>query len=126
MRRNGFGWILAIAVAAAPAGACAMSAPQPQGRCRVVHVEKLPAETGGADAICAVFEKAIAARAPNLRYDSMEVEVLSKAGLVATVIAGGKTLAKLNFSVVDRNLNPVSMERFAQSLAAEVAKNHRS
>ena len=64
-----------------PAAACApaMSAPQDRrvGSCRIVNAEKLPAEAGGADAICSAIEQAIAARAPNVRY-SAEVRVLSK------------------------------------------------
>ena len=55
-----------------------MSAPQPtRGPCRVIGGEKLPAEAGGADAICAAVQRAVAARAPGVRY-SAEVRVLSR------------------------------------------------
>jgi hypothetical protein len=114
-----FAGILASAayVAASPP---AMSAPYARP-CTVLNGEKLPPESGGADAICSAIEQAIAARAPKVRYTA-EVRVLSKSGLSVTVVANGKKLPDQNMSVSDRNLNPWAIKRFAEGLAEEVAK----
>jgi hypothetical protein len=112
--------LAAIIACAAFACAPAMSAPHGSGPCRVLGGEKLPAEAGPA-AICAAVERAMASRAPTVRY-SAEVRVLSKSALSATLVANGKTLPKQEFAVNDRDLNSRSIERFAQAMADEVAK----
>ncbi len=114
-----FAGVIASATVVA-ASAPAMSALQ-NGLCRVVNGEKLPAESGGAAAICSAVEQAMAARAPKVRYTA-EVRVLSKSALAALVVADGKALPKQEFAVSDRNLNPSSIKRFAEGLADEVAK----
>ena len=68
------GMVVAFAAVAALGGP-AMSAPIPAGTCRVLHAEKLPADAGGADALCSAMKQAISARAPHVRY-SAEVRVL--------------------------------------------------
>jgi hypothetical protein len=98
-----------------------MSPPeQSQGRCRVTGAEKLPAEAGGAAAICAAVERAVAAQAPNLRY-SAEVRVLSRRGLAANLETAGRKLPELQFSVSDRELNPRAIGQFADSVAEALA-----
>jgi hypothetical protein len=114
------GTVLAFAAIAALGGP-AMSAPIPAGTCRVLHGEKLPRDAGSADALCSAVQRAIAARAPHVRY-SAEVRVMSKSVLSATLVANGRTLPEQQFAVSDRNLNPRSIERFAAALAEEVAK----
>lgn len=89
--------------------------------CHVLAGEKLRAASGGSAAICAAVEKAIASTAPDVRY-SVEVNVLSPSRLAATLVVNGRTLPEQKFAVMDRDLNPASIERFAQSLATEVAK----
>jgi hypothetical protein len=37
-------------------------------------------------------------------------------------VVNGRTLPEQKFAVMDRDLNPASIQRFAQSLATEVAK----
>lgn len=102
--------------------ACAPAMTAPQNRpCRVLNGDKLPPESGGADAICSAIEHAIAAKAPKVRYTA-EVRILSKSGLTVSVIANGKKLPDQNMSVMDRNLNPWAIQRFAEGLAEEVAK----
>ena len=96
-----------------------MSAPQ-TGPCRVLNGEKLPPESGGAAAICAAFEQAIAARAPHARYTA-EVRVLSPSALAVNVEVSGRKLEEQHFGVMDRNLNPGSIKRFADGLAEMVA-----
>ncbi|HZC37340.1 MAG TPA: hypothetical protein VE221_01555 [Sphingomicrobium sp.] len=93
---------------------------QAQGPCRVTGGEKLPAEAGGADAICAAVQKAAAAQAPNLRY-SAEIRVLSRTALAADLTADGRALPELKFSVSDRELNPRAIGHFADSVGVALA-----
>lgn len=93
---------------------------QPQGPCRVTGAERLPAEAGGAGAICAAVERAVAAQAPNVRY-SVEVRVLSRTALSATLEIAGRKLPQLGFSVSDRELNPRAIGHFADSVADALA-----
>jgi hypothetical protein len=118
--------ILALAATVVAASTCAMSAPHPQphGPCRVIGGDKLPAESGGAAALCATVEHAVAARAPTVRY-SAEIRVVSKSALAANLVAHGRKLPEQNFSIVDRNLNPGSIQRFAETLAELIAKAPR-
>ncbi len=115
-------FILAVAVLV-PASACAMSAPPPapQGRCHVVGGEKLPASSGGPEAICAAIERAVAARAPKARFKA-EVKVVTPSLLVASLVVNGRALPDQKFAVMDRKLGEASTRRFADALAAEVAK----
>jgi hypothetical protein len=112
----------AVLASATSVAACApaMSAPQAPP-CRVVNGEKLPPESGGAEAICAAIEQAVSARAPAVRY-SAEVRVISKSALSARIVADGRTLPEQHLSVSDRYLNPLSIKHFAEALAEEVVK----
>lgn len=114
-----FGAVLASATSVA-ACAPAMSAPQAP-HCRVLNGEKLPAESGGAEAICAAIDEAISARVPKARYTA-EVRVISKSALSARIIADGRALPEQHLSVSDRYLNPLSIKHFAEVLAGEIAK----
>ena len=103
-----------------------MSAPEPAvGSCRVVGGEKLPAEAGGANAICAAVERAVAAKSPRLRY-SADIRVLSRTALAAELQTNGRKLPELRFSVQDRNLNPMAIGHFADSVAKALADAARS
>lgn len=90
-------------------------------RCRVTAGEKLLGKVGGSAAICGAIEKAVASAAPNARYQ-IDVSVLPRARLSARVAVDGRSLPDQNFAVMDSGLNPASIERFAQSVANEVAK----
>jgi hypothetical protein len=109
-------------VFAAGAAACApaMSASPAPVSCRVVQGEKLPAEVGGADAICSAIMRAIADRAPQVRY-SAEVRVLSKSSIAVNIDVGARKLPEQHYSVMDRNLNPASIKRFAEAIAEQLA-----
>lgn len=100
-----------------------MSAPQKagQGSCSVAGAEKLPKDTGGADGICAALDRAAAAKAPGVRY-SAQFRVPSPSVLIASLTVNGRKLPEQRFGVMDRNLNPGSIERFAQSLATLLAE----
>jgi hypothetical protein len=120
------GTLAVLAAAATATGACAMSAPEHGNHgCAVIGAEKLPADVGGANALCAALENAIAAKAPGLRY-SAELRVASPSALIANLVVNGRKLPEQRFGVMDRNLNPGSIERFAQSLATLAAEANKS
>jgi hypothetical protein len=100
-----------------------MSAPQGKasGPCHVVGAEKLPPESGGSAAICSAIEQAVSVRTAKTNY-SAEVRVLSKSSLAVNVEVGGRKLEEQHFAVMDRNLNPGSIKRFAESLAEMIAR----
>lgn len=114
--------ILLLAASMAPASASAMSGSA--SPCHLVGAEKLPREVGGGEAVCRAIEQAIAAQAPNSKY-RVHVEVLSKASVKATVELNGRRLPEQRISVMDRDLNLRSIERFAKKLAEEAAKAAR-
>ena len=112
---------LAFALALASGGnACAMSPAADPARCRVVGGEKLPADSGGAEALCAAIERSAAARAPGVAY-SVEIRVRSASGLSATLIADGRKLPEQSLRISDRPLTKGSLERFAEALAEQLA-----
>ncbi|HEY6661773.1 MAG TPA: hypothetical protein VIZ66_02515 [Sphingomicrobium sp.] len=114
-----------VALAGVSGNACAMTSGAPETpHCRVVDPGKLPAESGGASALCSAIERAITARASGAAF-SAEVRVLSSSRLAATVTANGKALPEQNFATMDRDLNRASFERFAAALAEQVAKATR-
>ena len=100
-----------------------MNAPTtPLIACRVLGADKLPVASGGEDALCAAIKQAAADQAPAKRF-SVEVRVLGASMLAATVTTeGGTRLPEHKLAVSDRDLNKSSFERFARTLAAEVAK----
>jgi hypothetical protein len=114
--------VLAVALGVSASGACAMSASaSDELRCRVIGGDKLPAESGGAGALCATIRNALAKQAPNVRV-SVEVRVLRPSMLATILVVEGRTLPEQKFAVMDRNLNTRSIERFAQSIATKVAE----
>lgn len=110
-------------MAAAGGSACAMNAPASDGElsCRVTGEASLPAESGGAAALCAAIEEAVAVRLPHAGA-SIEVRVLSPFALAATVtMADGRTLPEQKFASNDRALTEGSFRRFAEALATALA-----
>ena len=116
--------VLLVMAASLSGGACAMASPSGQpAPCRIVDGDKLPDESGGAAALCSAIERAAAAKAPGVAY-TVEVRVLSSSRLAATLKSGGRQLPEQNFAVMDRELNGVSFERFAEALADRLAETH--
>ena len=106
-----------VLASAAFSAACAPAMTAPQHRpCRVLNGEKLPPESGGANAICSAIEQAISARAPSVSYRA-DVRVLSKSSLAVNLEVAGRKLEEQHFAVMDRNLNAGSIKRFADNLA---------
>jgi hypothetical protein len=93
-------------------------------RCRVIDGAKLPQASGGAPALCAAIEKAVAMRGPNIAFTA-EVRVLSSSRLAATLTRDGRRLPEQGFASMDRELSANSFERFAAALADEVAKGQQ-
>jgi len=92
--------------------------------CRVVDGSKLPAESGGAVALCAAIERAVSAKAPGVAFTA-EVRVLSSSSLAATLTMEGSKLPEQRFASMDRDLTASSFERFAEALADQLAKVRR-
>ena len=114
---------LPLAVTMSPGSACAMTSPTSHKiDCRVVGGAKLPALSGGPEALCAAIVQAAATHAPNSRF-SVEVRVLGRSSLAATVTtADGRTLPVQKYAVSDREIDKSSFEWFGKVLAGEAAK----
>ena len=123
MRESLASVVVAAALAGASGNACAMSSAEsiPTG-CRVVGGEKLPAESGGSDALCKAIADAVAKQAPGTGY-SVEITVLPLSRLSAAITtADGRKLEQLNFARMDKPLSSGAFKRFAASVAAELAR----
>jgi hypothetical protein len=118
-----FAIMVALAAAGLPAGACAMNDTVP--RCQVTGAEKLPADVGGAPAVCAAIERAMAEALPKVRYTA-HIDVRSKAAMTATIVADGRAVPMQELTVMDRNLHTRAIEHFAATVAAQVAKVTKS
>lgn len=87
----------------------------PHAPCRVVGGDKLPADSGGPDFICAAIARA-AAQSPGPAF-TVEVRVTGASSLAATLTtAGGKILPEQKYAINDRLLDKDSIDRFARSL----------
>lgn len=106
-------------LALAGESACAVNRPAGSNlSCAVQGGELLPTESGGADALCAEIEAAIAGLpAP----PSVTVRVLSPGLLAATVTVGGRTLPEIKMARSDSPLDRTAFRRFAQAIAATAA-----
>jgi hypothetical protein len=74
--------------------------------------------------VCRAIQRALSAQAPDSNY-RVEVEVLSKSSVKAIIELNGRRLPEQRISVMDRDLNLRSIERFAEKLADEAAKAAR-
>jgi len=121
------GRFIASLVAAAlgnPGGvAHAMSPADQSATCRVIDGGKLPANSGGADALCEAVSAAVEAQAPG-RGHSVEIRVLGSSRLAASVMSkDGLTIAEQSFASMDKHLTADSFKRFAVAIARELAKS---
>lgn len=126
MRGKSFVVIVFAGLALAGGSACAMNAPGHAGpQCRVIGGERLPADSGGSDALCAAIEKAVSTHTPGAGY-SVEVRVLTASRLSALLkTADGRTLPDQEFAIADRALTNTSFDRFAEAIATELGKATR-
>jgi hypothetical protein len=89
-------------------------------QCAVIGADKLPADLGDGDAICAAIRAAARGRAP--ADFAVEVRVESVSSIAAIIrLKDGRTLPEQKMAVSDRPLNLRSIERFAAAIADAVA-----
>ena len=114
--------ICTLVLVSASGSACGMTLSQAHpDRCEVIGGDKLPAEVGGADALCGIVEAAIREKAPGRKY-GIRVNVLSAFSLAATVtVKGGETLPEQKRAASNRQLNRAPIERSAPAVADAVA-----
>ena len=114
----------AAGVAALASGsACAMSPPERSSAdCRVIGGELLPPDSGGADALCSAITHAAAKHAAGVGYN-VEVRVLPRSRLSASLtLNDGRKLPEQSFVRMDKPLSRGAFARFAEAIAAELAK----
>jgi hypothetical protein len=88
--------------------------------CRVIDGRKLPADTGGENALCAAIAKAVPAGSAD--GAAIEVKVISPYLLSATVtLADGRTLPAIKVGSSDRPLSRRAVGMLADSIAAQAA-----
>jgi len=111
---------LIVALSAGQTAVTATPASSGAGRCKVVAGGKYLG-AGAGSTLCHEIERAIAVEAPGARY-SAEVTALSPSRLAATLTVNGHKLPEHKFAVMDAELTPESLRRFAHSLALDVGK----
>ena len=90
-------------------------------QCQVVNSERLPAASGGGDALCAAIRHRISSQAPHVAVN-VKVTVQSASMLAAELTVGGRALPEQKFARMDRELDAGAFDRFAEALAIEVQK----
>ena len=101
----------------------AMSAADQSATCRVIDGGKLPANSGGAKALCEAVTAAVEAQAPGQGY-SVEIRVLGSSRLAALVMMkNGRKIAEQNLASMDKPITSGSFKRFAAAIAAKLAKS---
>ena len=88
------------------------SQPTSAARCSVQGAERLPAEAGGAEEMCAEIGRATAGMDVNVL-----VTVHSSNDLSARITKQGRVLPELRYAKSDRPLSRASVGRFARSIA---------
>jgi hypothetical protein len=97
------------------------AADQP-ARCTVQSADKLPAESGGVEALCAEIEAATAQLRP---LPTVAVRIASAHFLAATVTVAGRELPEIKMSRSDRVVDRSAFKRFAQAIANAAASAPR-
>lgn len=122
--RKGLAWAaLSALLVGASGSACAMTGEPKPASCKVIGGEKLPAESGGADALCSAIAAAAAEQAPGVGYN-IEVRVLPRSRLSAMVMGSdGRKLAETGLASMDKPLTTGSFKRFAAAIAKELSKS---
>lgn len=112
-------FILGAALSGVPAMSVARTAPI--GHCLVIDGGKLLASSGGADLLCSAVSRAVEKQAPGVQYTA-EIKVISPSRLATALVVNGHALPLQNFAVMDRNLTPLTIQRFADSIAFAVVQ----
>lgn len=112
------GYLMAVigSIAACGGSACAMtSANEPGARCVVHGAEQLPADVGGAPAICSAIEQAIEGHDARVL-----VTIVNPHAVVATVTAGGRVLPEQRVDISDHKLNKQSIAMLARAVSLQL------
>ena len=113
---------VAAALGCASGSACAMTAADQDAQCQVMHGDKLPAESGGAKALCEAVTAAVEAHAPGLGY-RVEIQVLGPSRLAASIMSkDGRKVAEQNMASSDKELTKRSFSRFADAIVAQLSR----
>ena len=87
--------------------------------CQVTGAQKLPAELGGADALCAAAARAIGLVSPKPK--AIEINVVSPFLISATVIlVDNRRLPVIKISSSDRPLGRKAIQMLTDSIAAQI------
>lgn len=98
----------------------AMSRSADDNWCQVSGARKLPAELGGADALCAAAARAIGSVSPKPK--AIEIKVISPFLISATVIlVDNRRLPVIKISSSDRPLGRKALQMLTDSIAAQIA-----
>ncbi len=92
-----------------------------QAHCQIVGGDKALDRAGGGAMLCAKVERSIATHAPTANA-RVQIKVLPRSRLLAALVVNGHALPDQNFAVMDGGFDEGSLDRFAQSLGAAVAK----
>jgi hypothetical protein len=113
---------VALALAMAGSGAFGMTAPAaPSERCKVTNGGKLPAASGGSDALCDAIQQAAKAQGRHEAF-TVRVTVGPRSRLTAHVtLLDGRSLPPLHMASMDRAIGKTTFERFGAAIADHVA-----
>ena len=114
---------VSAALGCASGSACAMTAANQGAQCRIIHGEKLPAESGGAKALCDVVGTAVEAHAPGQGY-RIEIRVEGPSRLAASIMTkDGRKIVEQKMASSDKNLTKRSFSRFAHAIVAQLSRS---
>ena len=88
-------------------------------RCTLQGVDKLPAASGGVEALCEEIEAATA-QLPG--PPSVSIRIASPHLLAATVTVAGRDLPEIKMSRSDKIFDRAGFKRFAEAIAAAAAR----
>ena len=114
---------IGAALGCASGSACAMTVADQGAQCQVIHGEKLPADSGGAKALCEAVTAALEAHAPGQGY-RVKIEVQGPSRLAASIKSkDGRTVAEQKMASSDKNLTKRSFGRFADAIVAQLSRS---
>ena len=114
---------IAAALGCASGSACAMTAADQGAQCQVIDGGKLPADSGGAKALCDAVATAVEAHAPGQGY-RIEIQVLGPSRLAASITSkDGRKVAEQKMASSDKNLTKRSFGRFADAIVAQLSRS---
>ena len=122
MRDRLVGIAIGAALGCASGSACAMTVADQGAQCQVIHGEKLPADSGGAKALCEAVTAALEAHAPGQGY-RVEIEVQGPSRLAASITKDGRKVAEQKMASSDKNLTKRSFGRFADAIVAQLSRS---